>query len=153
MNIRRSKRMYWIGDSKWNFKRLWMKIPGEIIQGLKDDIPPCCVFWYTLAKLMAMIPTAIVRTLLKEKYATGFSLDFYVFCRMFGGKLKVVKGERRFEVPVFWKLQYFRCPLCRWAGIEHKLRWNTGAYWDWCGPYKKYYWKKYRERKDLNATK
>lgn len=136
--------MYWMGESKWHFKHLWEKIPGEIIQGLKDNIPLCCVFWYTLAKLMTMIPTAIIRTLLREKVAEGFSLDFYVFCRMMGGKLD--RKERTYEVPRFWKLQYFRCPFCRWSRYERKLRWNTGSYWDWCGPYKDYYKQKYRER-------
>jgi len=140
--------MFWMGETKWGFYRLWLKIPGEIIQGLKDNIPLCCVCWYTITKLMTMIPTAIIRVLLREKHGEGFSLDFYVFWRMMGGKFKLTdKGERCFNVPRFWKLQYFRCPLCRLVGIEKKLRWNTGSYWDWCGPYKDYYKEKYKERK------
>jgi len=145
--LSRGIRMYWTGDSKWSFWHIWQKIPGEIIQGLKDNIPPCCVAWYTLTKLMTIIPTTIVRTLLKEKKAYGFSFDFYVMWRMFGGKFNLTEqGERTFEVPRFWKLQYFRCPACRLARYERKLRWDTGSYWDWCGPYKEYYRQKYRER-------
>jgi len=136
--------MYWIGESVWGIKRLFKKVPGEIIQGLKDNIPICCVTWYTLAKLMTIIPTAMIRSLLKEKLAKGFSLDFYVFCRMFGGKLN--KEKRTFEVPEFWHLQYFRCPLCRLLNFQRKLYWDGRAYWDWAGIYKDYYWEKYRER-------
>jgi len=121
--------MYWIGDSKWPIRRWLWRIPREIIQGYKDNIPFCCTMWYTISKLVTMFITVPIRTLLREKIGYGFSSDLIVFSIMFEGKLD--KKKRIFKSDSFRRLQYWKCPLCRILKRENNLRWDTGTYWEY----------------------
>lgn len=124
-----------MGDSNWGWKYNLPKIPGEILQGISDNIPLCCVFYYTLVKLFCLIIHGPLNTTLKPTKkqplgAYGWTPDLWVFSCLYKGVITEFIPHETIKSEDFRKLQYWRCPLCQTIGRKEMLNWNSGLYWE-----------------------
>jgi len=127
--------MYWMSDSVWGWRYNLPKIPGEILQGLTDNIPVCCVFYYTLVKLTCLFIHGPFKTLTKPDKENpyggyGWSPDLWVFRCLYKHVITQFIPKKKLSSEDFRVLQYWRCPLCKLTHKRNKLRWNTGLRWE-----------------------
>lgn len=121
--------MYWLGDSKWGWQFNFRRFPGEFVQGLIDNIPPCCVIYYTLIKIVCLLVHGPKRWETKEEYDTeGPTKDSILFSMFYDLQRKSGGTSHSRD---FQKLDYWRCPLCRLINRRNKLDWTTKAKWDY----------------------
>jgi len=88
--------MFWIGDSSWGWEYNLKKLPNEFMNGLKDNIPFCCVIVYLICVLLSLITK-------KDKKIFEFVYRDY---------------------NDFLKTDYWRCPLCKMRGKINKVKWG-----------------------------
>lgn len=88
--------MFWVGDSYWGWKYNLKKLPNELIGGLRDNIPLCCVFTYLACILISLITK-------KDRVIFEFVYRDY---------------------NDFTKTDYWRCPLCKVRGKISKIKWK-----------------------------
>ncbi len=126
--------MYWLGDSKWGWQFNFRRFPGEFIQGLIDNIPPCCVVYYTFVKAVCLLVHGPYNSLgpdpslgLPHKPSNRCK-DFMLFSMFYDLKRK--RGGKSHSDD-FQKLDYWRCPFCRLIDKRNKLDWTTKAKWDY----------------------
>ena len=88
--------MFWLGDSQEGWLRNLRKFPYELYDGLKDNIPLCCVLTYGFAILLS---------LLTRKDSKVFEF--------------IYRDESDFG-----RTDYWRCPLCKARKKVVKVRWD-----------------------------
>lgn len=129
--------MYWLGDSAMGWNYTLRKFPGEFIQGLVDNIPPCCCLYYTFIKIVCLLIHALrnprfilsgFRTWCKSNVREPVDAMIFV---MFTDLQKMESKPGWTFSPGFQKLDYWRCPLCRMIDKRNKLDWTTGSRWDY----------------------
>lgn len=120
--------MFWFGDSKWGWRYNLKKYPGEIIQGLVDNIPLCCTLYYTIVKTICLLihGPRLWKTQ-EECDAEGPTKDAFIFT-MFYDLQKQKDGT--YISKDFNDFDYFRCPICRIVDRTEKIDWTRGSKWD-----------------------
>lgn len=140
--------MFFTGDSALGWRYNFKKFPGEILQGLTDNIPLCCCLYYTFIKTVCLLVHALrnprfifsgFRTWAKSN--TRETVDAMIFI-MFTDLYRLENRPGWVFSPSFAKLDYWRCPICRIVDRREKLDWETGSLWDYSY---------YRCKKDMNA--
>lgn len=110
--------MFWFGDSKWGWRYNLKKYPGEFLQGLTDNIPLCCVLYYTFVKNLCLLVHGPRRWKTQEEYdAEEPTKDAFIFTMFY-------------DPQGLDELVYFRCPICRIVDRTEKVDWTTGSKWD-----------------------
>ena len=102
--------MFWLGDSAWGWRYNGPKIPKEILQGINDNIPLCCVLYYTFVKVVCLL-TKMDKLMFTMFFRPDRVTSTYLYSEDFR------------------ELQYWRCPLCKLIGKKTKLKWN-GLKWE-----------------------
>lgn len=126
--------MFWIGESAWGWRYNLPKLPGEILQGLTDNIPICCVIYYTFVKLMCLLIHGPFKSILPPNSENLYghhekrppdAIIFTLLCDA------VRKDNGNYFSQDLHDLDYWRCPICRIIDRREKLDWTTGSRWDY----------------------
>ena len=126
--------MYWLGDSKWGWQFNFRKFPGEFIQGLIDNLPPCCVIYYTFVKTACLLIHGPRKSIGPDPLfglphiQSNRNKDAMIFSMFFDSERGV--GGTSYSKD-FLRHDYWRCPLCRLIDRRKKLDWTTGSSWDY----------------------
>lgn len=125
--------MYWMGDSAWGWQYNLPKVPREILQGITDNIPFCCVIYYTFVKIICVLlhpHRSINKPDEANPYGSmGQTPDLWVFGLLYKHVAKLFPHEKIVSDD-FRKLQYWRCPICKVTGRKSKILWN-GLQYEW----------------------
>lgn len=87
--------MFWIGDSSWGWRYNLKKLPNELVSGLKDNVPICCIVMYLSCILFSLITK----------------------------KDKVIFESIYRDYNDFLKTDYWRCSICKARKKINKIRW------------------------------
>ncbi len=126
--------MFWFGDSAIGWRYNLKKFPGEILQGLADNIPLCCCLYYTFIKTVCLLihairnPRFIFKGFRTWGSSTGHKTVDGILFIMFTDAYRLDNGF--IFSPGFQKLDYWRCPVCRLIDKRKELDWTTNAFWD-----------------------